>query len=337
MQLQDYLKLTYQHTFGAEHLIQDINKNFDILKDEYDILKKSINTELSYMNIGNNLVRFPLQSISTYGLSLNLFHQMFLYTAQLTKSNFRQYVQNIEVLQQFISEHKPAYLNELQQYLDNLEEPVEVLSHSVIYKNTYAPAYRLIHKSLLDYLSAFTKIEELLQKHEYVTIAIDGCSGSGKSTLADILSNIFDADVMHMDDFFLPQSKKTIERLSQPGGNVDYERFYNEVIIHRNEDKITYMPFDCALQTLKEPISQIRKHLLIVEGVYSMHPYFKQPYDLSIFLTTDSQTQLQRIRNRSGEVLLKRYIDEWIPLENIYFETNHLMEHADLCIYQKDE
>ena len=60
-------------------------------------------------------------------------------------------------------------------------------------------------------------------------IAIDGRAASGKSTLAQQLGELLDADVIHMDDFFLPPSLRTKERLSEPGGNVHYERFAEEV------------------------------------------------------------------------------------------------------------
>ena len=33
-----------------------------------------------------------------------------------------------------------------------------------------------------------------------------------------------------MDDFFLPFELRTAERLKEPGGNVHYERFIDEVV-----------------------------------------------------------------------------------------------------------
>ena len=59
-------------------------------------------------------------------------------------------------------------------------------------------------------------------------IAIDGRAASGKSTLAEQLSTLLEADVIHMDDFFLQPYQRTPERLAEIGGNVDYERFAKE-------------------------------------------------------------------------------------------------------------
>ena len=65
---------------------------------------------------------------------------------------------------------------------------------------------------------------------ERLLVAIDGRCASGKSTLAEELKKDLGCAVFHMDDFFLPFERKTAQRLAQPGGNVDWERFREEVI-----------------------------------------------------------------------------------------------------------
>ena len=68
-------------------------------------------------------------------------------------------------------------------------------------------------------------------KHPFL-IAIDGMCGSGKTTLANYLAKELNASLFHMDDFFLQPHQRTPERLADPGGNVDYERFKAEVLNH---------------------------------------------------------------------------------------------------------
>ena len=63
-----------------------------------------------------------------------------------------------------------------------------------------------------------------------------------------------------------------------------------------------------------------------------MHPDLADYYDYKIFLESDEQTKHQRILERSGEANLKRFIDEWIPLENRYFENMGIKEKCDLFI-----
>ena len=96
------------------------------------------------------------------------------------------------------------------------------------------------------------KINELLGKKESVVVAVEGGSASGKTTLAKNLKETFNCTVLHMDDFFLRPEQRTKDRLAQPGGNVDRERFYEEVVIPLvKRDTIVYRPFDCATMSLQ--------------------------------------------------------------------------------------
>ena len=63
------------------------------------------------------------------------------------------------------------------------------------------------------------------------------------------------------------------------------------------------------------------KKLNIVEGAYSMHPYFGDAYDLTCLIEIDEQTQSDRILRRNGEAMHRRFINEWIPLERKYFSA----------------
>ena len=124
-----------------------------------------------------------------------------------------------------------------------------------------------------------------------------------------------------MDDFFLRPEQRTAERFAEIGGNVDYERFRDEVLAPlKNSLAFSYRPFDCSTFSLSEPIFVLPKKLNIIEGTYSHHPYFKDPYDLKIMLTVDEETQRQRILQRP-EFLRKRFFEEWIPMENRYFDA----------------
>lgn len=73
-----------------------------------------------------------------------------------------------------------------------------------------------------------------------------------------------------------------------------------------------------------------QKRLNIVEGVYSMHPELIDTYDCKIYLDVDSETQKKRILGRSNEKKLERYISEWLPLENSYFEATDLKNKCDM-------
>ena len=76
----------------------------------------------------------------------------------------------------------------------------------------------------------------------------------------------------------------------------------------------------------------MNKKVVIVEGAYSCHPYFENYADFKIFLKLDEETQKERILKRNGEEMLKRFMNEWIPLENRYFNEFKIEQNADLII-----
>lgn len=172
----------------------------------------------------------------------------------------------------------------------------------------------------------------LLAHKRPVTVAIDGCCAAGKTTLAGKLAKIYDCNVIHTDDFFLRPSQRTPERLAETGGNIDYERLSEEVLIPlQKAEPFSYRPFDCKTLTLAEPVFIIPKQLCIIEGSYSLHPRFGDPYDLKIVLTVDPRIQRQRILERP-QALHKRFFEEWIPMENRYLDTFQICDRADIVI-----
>ncbi len=175
-------------------------------------------------------------------------------------------------------------------------------------------------------------IKSLISNGKRIAIAIEGPCTSGKTTLAEEISQKFDCNVIHVDDFFLPFERKTTERLSEPGGNIDYERFSDEVVKNLKSDKIfTYGKFNCSEGKVTEQIEIIPDSLTIVEGVYSMHPYFGDIYDYRIFLDVSDETKIRRLKIRSPEKL-DRFINEWIPMENKYFNECKIKEKCDMII-----
>lgn len=173
-------------------------------------------------------------------------------------------------------------------------------------------------------------IDKLLQEKEFVVIAIDGSCAAGKSTLADQLMQLYDCNLFHMDDFFLRPEQRTEARFAEVGGNVDYERFNEELLQPLlTRGAFAYRPFDCSTFELAEPVSVQPRQLNIIEGSYCLHPYFKDPYDLVILLTIDPEERRRRILARPA-FLHERFFKEWIPMEERYAEGFDILSKADL-------
>ena len=88
-----------------------------------------------------------------------------------------------------------------------------------------------------------TEIGKLKTKKDHLLIAIDGRCGSGKSTLGAYLQQKMHGNLLHMDDFYLRPEQRTPKRWEEPGGNVDWERFLEEVLLPLHKGtKFTYRP-----------------------------------------------------------------------------------------------
>ena len=177
-----------------------------------------------------------------------------------------------------------------------------------------------------------SKLEVFLKAESRVLVAIDGGCTSGKTTVADELSTHFDCNVFHMDDFFLRPEQRTAERFAEVGGNVDYERFKEEVLIPLSEGRaFSYRPFSCKEQKLLAPVSVINKQLNIIEGSYSLHLELEKSYTYKILLEIPPELQKKRILERNP-ILHKRFFEEWIPLEQKYFNETNIKNRCDLII-----
>ena len=147
-----------------------------------------------------------------------------------------------------------------------------------------------------------------------VIFAIDGPCGSGKSTLAAELAARIDCNIIRADDFFLPPEAEGSDI------NCDVARLGTLLANVRGGggETLTYDKYDCASgQTI--PISITRKPVTAVEGSYSACPALRGYLDFFVFLDIARDRQLERLKIRDPDKL-GRFVAEWIPLEDNYFE-----------------
>ncbi len=175
----------------------------------------------------------------------------------------------------------------------------------------------------------FEDLRKKMEENHRVVIAIEGRCGSGKTTLAQALALEFDGVLIHTDDFVLPHEKKTVERLAEPGGNLDRERFLQEVIGPLKQGgAFSYRPYCCHVGALTDPVTVLEKKLVVVEGTYSMHPALGDIYHLRVFLDITPEEQRKRLEKRSPDKL-QMFLERWIPLEEAYFDAFSIREKCD--------
>lgn len=164
-------------------------------------------------------------------------------------------------------------------------------------------------------------------------IATDGRSASGKTTFAEKLAEALGGSVIHADDFFLPPALRTPERYAEPGGNIHYERFAEEVLPFISDPaEFSYRRFDCGKMDYGDLVPVTSPTLRIVEGAYSMHPRFGDYADLKIFMTISEEEQRERIIKRNGPKAAENFFGKWIVFEEKYIKEFDVQSKADIVI-----
>ncbi len=332
LQVQDVFKFIHQSAFGCEHLLTDFQTVLHRICTEAEENKTDKHSPIE--SLDGDFCRVHL-SVLQDGLGTETLAKIFMLSATPVE-NAAENLQ--EKLQVFLSLCKN---NELPFAAQEVQKQMEIWQkndfcacrHSDIFRTAYNPSYRVIKKEYARLLPLLSRIDNLLQEDKDLHIAVDGGAASGKTTLAAVLEQLYDCTVFHMDDFFLRPEQRTPERFAEAGGNADRERFLQEVLAPlKNGQTVQYRRFDCQTFTLCKPKTVVPKKLCITEGSYSCHEALAPFYDLTVFLDIDPDLQKQRILTRNGKTWGQRFFDEWIPMENTYFEKTDIRNRCDIII-----
>lgn len=334
MGIQDVLKLLYQSEFGCGHLIKEKSENYLRLIDEWNEVEAS-SDEALFEEIGDGYARFNIKAAKQLGVSIELFQKIFLKSAEIASGSINGFYEKVKVFIELCEENIFLFsAKEVKEFLCDWEIGGQPLfSHSQEYRKLYNPAYRVVTKKFIDLLPIFFKIENKISLSDKVIIGIDGRCGAGKTTLSDKLADFYDVEVIHMDDFFLPPALRSEERLSEPGGNIHYERFSKEVVKKiKSDDEVKYKVFSCRIMDYDGDVTINNKKLIIVEGSYSMHPLFNDIYNIRVFCDVETNEQKRRIINRNGFDMYKNFESKWIPMEELYFKVFNIKEKCDFVV-----
>lgn len=319
--MQDRVKRHYQRMLGGGHMVQDAAASLARLEAECASMPEGSAEEPLFESLGGGMSRLNLRPAVRRGLSPALMNAMFVYSANHFVGDREAFEAGLDVLAQTEADRQwlAAYR----------AEGCPAVGHSEAYRAAHHPAYRVV-MDVFD--RAFAMIEHMCGMKEGL-VAVEGPCGAGKSTVAEAVGAVLGANVLHVDDFFLRPEQRTPERLAEPGGNFDREHFYAEAIVPLREGKdFTFRPYNCAHQVLAAPVPFVRTPLVIVEGVYGMHPDVAAAYDYRVFVDVDSETQRNRIARRNGEAMLRRFETEWIPMEERYFAAFGIKAQCDLVV-----
>lgn len=328
----DICKALYQSCFGCEHFIEDREACTERIITEHASVTD--HTAQRIEELEGDYVRLSL-SIIDEGMCPSTLSSLFALSARKEPYGIVALEEKLRVFREMITDGRaPINMKESLAFLEQWKDSgYPAISHSDVYKQAYHPSYRVIHKDYVPLLPVLLLIDQKRKERRKLTVAIDGHCGAGKTTLGVFLKNIYDADLVHVDDFYLQAHQRTEERYKEPGGNFDRERLEAEVLLpHSLGKNVSYHWFDCSAKTLTEDtVSLENKDITVIEGSYSMYPALRKYYDCSVFMDISEELQLRRIARRNPD-LLEDFRTKWIPLENTYFEACRVKEACDLII-----
>lgn len=328
--VQDLLKFLHQSTFGCGHLVESTDGGLDALNAEAAACPPRSGAE----PLDGDFCRVHLGTLAQ-GLAPETLWRAVVLSSQAPCGTGEELESRLDVLLSLSQEGAlPCSAQEVGGAVSPWRtDGFPMQRHSEVFRAAYAPAYRVVHRRFGDLLPLLTAIDRKMAEGKPAIVALEGGSAAGKTTAAEVLRNLYGCPVLHMDDFFLRPAQRTPERLSQPGGNVDRERFWEEVLRPLRAGKsAAYRRYDCHTQTLLPPVEIPPAPLILVEGAYSCHGDLREYYDLTAFLRIPPDLQRRRIQVRNTPELQKRFFEEWIPMEQRYFEYFSIPAHCDLIL-----
>ncbi len=322
-QPRDVIKHCYQAARGAEHLLADLTRARAYFDQEYAATPSNPNAPLFEL-LSEDVARVNIAAWKAASLPADWLFRMFVHTATVAHDGEDLLADYIAQADALVGGTLPGWQETLAAWEAQGRPAVH---HSEAYRDGEHPAYRIVNARFRCILPILERLPEAPAR----IVAIDGRAASGKTTRAALLSAVLDAPVIHMDDFFLPPALRTAERLAQPGGNVDYERFAQEVVPGLlSGEAFAYRVFDCSQMDFagvrEIPAAPVR----IVEGSYAHHPALGDYADLRVFTSVDEEEQMARILRRNGEKMAEMFRTRWIPMEERYFSHFSIPEKADM-------
>lgn len=182
---------------------------------------------------------------------------------------------------------------------------------------------------------------------EMKVIAIAGLSCSGKTTLAHAVASLTRAQVLSLDDYYLPLTEYTLAVRHKM--NFDAPEMYDFDQLGRDLDalqaghEVDVPLYDFVEFTRSNETMRVRPdQYLIIEGQYALYrPEIAQRCSLKIFLDESADECLSRRihrdamqRGRTREEVQWRFMRHVLPMYERFVSPSR--RHADLILEQMD-
>jgi uridine kinase len=194
------------------------------------------------------------------------------------------------------------------------------------------------HRLAVDIPAALvSRISQLTAAQPLVLVAVDGQGGAGKSRWAALLAKALQpqahAAIIAMDDFFLPAAERPSARPGPIGGDFDWTRLRDEVLLPlRSGRAARFRRYDWQLDALAEVHQVPPRGVVIVEGIYVTRRELAALYDLRVWVACPREVRLSRGLERDGEEARELWERDWMQAEDRYVSEHRPEELADVVV-----
>jgi len=166
-------------------------------------------------------------------------------------------------------------------------------------------------------------------------VGIDGLAGAGKSTLANqLIARLPGSRCVNIDDFYRPIHLGKIPKLESEElfeNFFDWRRLKDHLLIPASKNlAAVYYKYDWDSDKLSDQIKIPPTDVLIVEGVFALHPALRAFYQLKIYVDTPKPRRMNRIALRKYPD--SSWMDLWILAEEWYLNKFKPESHVDVVI-----
>ncbi|MGN1404907.1 MAG: hypothetical protein ACI4WM_01445 [Erysipelotrichaceae bacterium] len=293
METIDQIKLAYQAVYGPFHMHKSDYLSY--------LLNEDCNESEYIEYLGDKYARFYFDKNTDRKLLCKLFE-----LSMVKEDNDELFIE---------------YLKEIEGSEEYLKDGIRDIHHSKSYNEHYHPHYRLIKRDYAFYYPVIKEIYELTENNSKAVIEIDGMCCSGKSVLSDILNEIFDINIIHTDDFYLPKAERKENWFDFPGGNMNME-YLDECL-----KKGRYKKFSCNNQKYSNEYLIDSNKPILIEGTYS---FMHDNCDLRVFLECSKDAQINRLKIREDDI--SSFENIWLVKERDYFNKLDVKNRADIIV-----
>lgn len=210
-----------------------------------------------------------------------------------------------------------------------------------------------------------SRAELLDQLAEYITarpfahptrVALDGVDASGKTTLANELAPLIEAHGQaviraSVDGFHRPRAERYRRGADSPEGyyedSFDYTALRDSLVLPLGPGgtrmyRTRVFDFRADAPLDEPPRVAPANAILLFDGVFLLRPELRDLWDVRVFVAADFAVTLRRAQVRDvslfgdADAIRTRYIQRYIPGQQLYLSQAHPQAHADVIVENDD-